>query len=160
MPFAIKLVLDGGYAYCAGGSDMSVRVVAVADPAHPSQVGYYVTQGYATAAAASGGYIYVADDTLGLQIYQYYGGGVEETPHAEVRTTKCLSTVVQGVLMLGAVDSKQNTGYRAELLNVAGRKVAVLHAGANDVSRLAPGVYFVREAQAQAQAVRKVIITE
>jgi len=36
----------------------------------------------------------------------------------------------------------------------------VLHPGVNDVSGLSPGVYFVREtqAQAQAQAVRKVVI--
>jgi hypothetical protein len=37
-----------------------------------------------------------------------------------------------------------------------------LHLGANDVRALAPGVYFVREvqAQAQAQAVRKIVLTE
>ena len=47
------------------------------------------------------------------------------------------------------------------LLDCTGRKVADLHTGENDVSGLAPGVYFVREAQAQAQAqaVRKVVIT-
>jgi hypothetical protein len=46
--------------------------------------------------------------------------------------------------MLGAVDSRQNTGYRVELLDVSGRKVLDLHPGPNDVSRLSPGVYFVR----------------
>jgi hypothetical protein len=37
-----------------------------------------------------------------------------------------------------------------------------LRAGANDVSRLSPGVYFVHEAQAQAQTqvVRRVVITK
>jgi hypothetical protein len=46
------------------------------------------------------------------------------------------------------------------LLDAAGRKVAELRAGTNDVSKLAPGVYFVREAQAQAQAraIQKVVI--
>jgi hypothetical protein len=36
-----------------------------------------------------------------------------------------------------------------------------LRAGANDVRVLAPGVYFVREAQAQAQAqaIRRVVVT-
>jgi hypothetical protein len=36
-----------------------------------------------------------------------------------------------------------------------------LQAGPNDVRALAPGVYFVREAQAQAQAqaMRKVVVT-
>jgi hypothetical protein len=48
---------------------------------------------------------------------------------------------------------------RAVLLDASGRKVIDLKAGANDVRELAPGVYFVREAQAQAQAqaVRKVV---
>jgi hypothetical protein len=57
------------------------------------------------------------------------------------------------------IGSRQNTAYRAELLDVSGRKVLDLHPGANDVRALAPGVYFVREAQAraQAQSVRKVI---
>jgi hypothetical protein len=34
-----------------------------------------------------------------------------------------------------------------------------LRPGANDVRALAPGVYFVRTAQAQAQAIRKIVIT-
>ena len=46
------------------------------------------------------------------------------------------------------------------LLDASGRKVLDLSEGPNDVSRLTPGVYFVREAQAQAQAqaVRKVVL--
>ncbi|MBM3332322.1 T9SS type A sorting domain-containing protein [candidate division WOR-3 bacterium] len=47
------------------------------------------------------------------------------------------------------------------LMDAMGRKVAELGDGANDVSSLAPGVYFVRVAgaQAQARAVRKVVVT-
>ena len=75
-----------------------------------------------------------------------------------VRNPQHAATIVRGVLMLGAVDSRQKTTYRAELLDAAGRKMLDLRSGVNDVSRLAPGVYFVREAQAQAQAVRKVVI--
>ena len=50
----------------------------------------------------------------------------------------------------------------ASLLDISGRKVLDLHPGANDVRALAPGVYFVREAQAQAhaQSVRKVVVTK
>jgi len=77
-----------------------------------------------------------------------------------LRNVRVGATVVRGVLVLGAVGSRQQTVDRTELLDAAGRKVAELHAGANDVSRLSPGVYFVREAQAQTQAVRKVIISE
>ena len=46
---------------------------------------------------------------------------------------------------------------RPILLDVSGRRVLNLQPGANDVRALAPGVYFVREAQAQ--AVRKIVIT-
>jgi hypothetical protein len=47
------------------------------------------------------------------------------------------------------------------MLDLSGRRVMNLATGPNDVSGLAPGVYFVREARAQAQAqpIRKVIVT-
>ena len=73
---------------------------------------------------------------------------------------KCGPALVRGSLIL-QVDSRQKTGYRAELMDAAGRKVTELQPGDNDVSHLAPGVYFVGEAQAQAQAraIRKVVLT-
>jgi len=57
-------------------------------------------------------------------------------------------------------DHPQNMS--CSLLDACGRKVMDLRPGANDVRALAPGVYFVREAQAQAQAqaVRKIVLTE
>jgi YVTN family beta-propeller protein len=73
-----------------------------------------------------------------------------------------------GVHLLGrAVPSMVGAGQAlaclatSSLFDLSGRRVMALHPGANDVSGLAPGVYFVREAQAQAQAhaVRKVVIT-
>jgi hypothetical protein len=79
-------------------------------------------------------------------------GGVE----SRVATTIC-----RGVLVLPQASIRKPQA--ASLLDISGRKVLDLHAGANDVSRLSPGVYFVREArahaQAQAQAVRKVVVT-
>jgi hypothetical protein len=83
------------------------------------------------------------------------GGGIEEETQPGLRPANS-ATIVHGVLVLGAVGSRQNTEYGAQLLDISGRKVLDLHPGANDVSRLSPGVYFVREAQAQ--AVRKVVI--
>jgi len=70
-------------------------------------------------------------------------GGVQETPSVEVRRTNQLPTIVRGVLEL-EVGSRQPTAYRADLLDFSERKVLGLHLGANDVSRLSPGVYFVR----------------
>jgi DNA-binding beta-propeller fold protein YncE len=77
----------------------------------------------------------------------------------QVRT---LPTVVRGVLVLGAVGSRQNIGHRAELLDATGREVMDLVPGANDVRALSPGVYFVREpasGERSAVSVRKVVIT-
>ncbi|MBN2128012.1 MAG: VCBS repeat-containing protein [Sedimentisphaerales bacterium] len=108
------------------------------------------------------------------------GGSVEElTPHAfaigdtmpgvaETHTPQPSirdigPSIVRDVLVLGAVGSRQQTADRVELLDVSGRKVLDLLPGANDVRALAPGVYFVRTAQAQTQAqapaVRKVVLT-
>jgi hypothetical protein len=84
---------------------------------------------------------------------------MEEGPTAAARAPQHFPTIVRGVLELGAADSRQNTECGAELLDVSGRKVLNLHPGANDVRAQAPGVYFVRDAQAPAQAVRKVVIT-
>lgn len=48
---------------------------------------------------------------------------------------------------------------QAAVFDRTGRRVGNLHPGENDVGRLAPGVYFVRDAQAEARAVRKVVVT-
>ena len=66
------------------------------------------------------------------------------------------ATVVRGVLFLPV----SLFTLHSSLFDMTGRQVMALTPGANDVSRLSPGIYFVREAQAQAQAVRKVVITE
>jgi DNA-binding beta-propeller fold protein YncE len=59
-----------------------------------------------------------------------------------------IPTLARGRLIIPAPHSGQ-------LLDITGRVVLALRSGLNDVSRLSPGVYFVREAQ----AVRKVVIT-
>jgi hypothetical protein len=87
-------------------------------------------------------------------------GDGSSTQH--VTCTESNPTIVRGMLVFGAVHSREHSACRAELLDISGRRVFDLHPGANDVRHLAPGVYFVREAQAkaQAQAIHKVILTE
>jgi hypothetical protein len=82
--------------------------------------------------------------------------GVEEATNDEVRAANTGPTVAQGVLFLSEAPSRKPQA--ASLLDASGRRIAELHAGANDASHLAPGVYFVRSAQAQAHVVHKVII--
>ena len=82
-------------------------------------------------------------------------GGVEEGSKPQAASRRPGPTIVRGVLFLSEALSLKPQA--ASLFDASGRKVLDLHGGANDVSRLAPGVYFVQEAQAQ--AVRKVVIT-
>jgi len=107
----------------------------------------------------------------------YFGrltGIAEETPHCPTGAAEAnAATIVRGVLLLPrdmtALSDRGRGGQtagvsdrvpRPSLLDISGRKVMDLRIGANDVSRLCPGVYFVREnqAQAQAQATRKVVV--
>jgi hypothetical protein len=68
-------------------------------------------------------------------------GVAEQDPAPPASHPMSEVTFVRGVLMVGQQPTAD--GSRPELLDVAGRRVAELHAGANDVSRLAPGVCFV-----------------
>jgi hypothetical protein len=93
-------------------------------------------------------------------------GGVEEQgPRPKARSLTPSPTIVRGVLELprkpGTVPAGLGTVPIFALLDISGRKVLGLHPGANDVSRLAPGVYFVAEQAAggrQKAGVRKVVI--
>lgn len=72
--------------------------------------------------------------------------GIEETPNAEVRATKGGPTIVRGVLFMAEDPSP------SWLLDISGRKVLDLKPGANDVRRLAPGVYLVHSANDKRQS--------
>jgi hypothetical protein len=91
------------------------------------------------------------------------GGGIEESFKPQAASYKPAATVVRSVLLLPEAVSGGRSAVCAQLLDIGGRKVLDLKPGANDVRALAPGVYFVREeraqAQAQVQAARKVIVT-
>jgi hypothetical protein len=89
--------------------------------------------------------------------------GIQETSKDEVRRTNRLPTIVRGVLFLPPGKPGQSTTGQSLvfLLDIAGRKVLGLHPGANDISRLSPGVYFVHQASAverQAPNVHKLVI--
>jgi len=83
--------------------------------------------------------------------------GVQE--QTSTLTSRPQGTIVRGMLFMPEASSHKPQA--ASLLDISGRKVLDLKSGANDVRALAPGVYFVREAQVQPQAqdIRKVVIT-
>jgi len=87
------------------------------------------------------------------------GAAVEETLNDVCAAVDAGPTIVRSVLMIGV--RGRETGDRAELLDISGRKVLDLKPGANDVRALAPGVHFVRAAGCEPSAVscRKVIVT-
>jgi hypothetical protein len=88
-------------------------------------------------------------------------GGVEEREPPPACRPPLTATVVRGLLVLPEARSLKPQA--ASLLDVSGRKVLDLKPGPNDVSKLAPGVYFVRSepsaASREPSAIRKVVVT-
>jgi hypothetical protein len=70
--------------------------------------------------------------------------GIEMEGNQQLRNVRGTATVVRGVLFLPANGAGRTAN--GALLDICGRKVLDLMAGTTDVSRLTPGVYFVREA--------------
>jgi len=75
--------------------------------------------------------------------------GIQEMPSDEVRMTNAGPSIVRGVLFLPRdmteLPGNSDRVPRPALLDISGRKVLDLLPGANDVSQLAPGIYFVRQ---------------
>jgi DNA-binding beta-propeller fold protein YncE len=70
----------GNYAYVADGN-RGLRVIDVADPTHPAEVGYYIPPNlnhWANGVAVVGNFVYVAEDKAGLQglLVRPAGGGL------------------------------------------------------------------------------------
>jgi hypothetical protein len=61
------VVISGTYAYLADGNS-GLRVISIADPAYPFQVGFYDTPSEAMDLAVAGDTAYVADNSGGLRI--------------------------------------------------------------------------------------------
>jgi hypothetical protein len=80
---------------------------------------------------------------------------VGQSEDSEPAVFGSISTATVARAMLSLPDRPSTAD--AALLDMTGRHVGDLHSGANNFSGLAPGVYFVREAQVR--AVRKIVIT-
>ena len=90
--------------------------------------------------------------------------GIGERPSVLLDAPRQSATILRGVLEMPEATSRkpQAAGW---LLNATGRCVAELHPGLNDVSGMAPGVYFLRTAESGGRTavrgrgeVRKVVI--
>jgi hypothetical protein len=109
------------------------------------------------AAAGSRAHLVLYDNRDGNQEIYYKrnltAGGVEEGENSEVRRVKGGTRIVRGVLFLPT----SHFTLHSSLFSLSGQKVLDLHAGANDVSGLAPGVYFVRSRSDRSMSSRVVI---
>ncbi len=140
--FAMDVRVVDNTAYVADGYS-GLRVVDVSNPQQPQELGYYETPGWTNGIDLAGDYVYVTENPIGLRVFQFYGVGIEEeSPKLQAPSSKLGPTIVRGVLNMGRRLTAD--GSRQELLDATGRKVMQLRAGPNDVSRLAPGVYFVK----------------
>jgi hypothetical protein len=84
--------------------------------------------------------------------------GIEESRQLTASSSQPAATVVRGVLLLAEATSLKPQA--ASLLDITGRKVLALKPGANDVSQLPSGVYFVRAVSRKLSAAscQKVVI--
>ena len=139
-------------AVIGGSTNAVIRSIGVGD--EPVALAWNPGHSWMYVANGEGASITVVRDTLLV--------GIEESFQPQASSHKLEATVVRGVLQLG-VDSRQDTEYRAELLDISGRKALDLKPGANDVRALAPGVYFVRGPETEdgrpVASIRKVVVT-
>jgi hypothetical protein len=113
-----------------------------------------------------------------LEVYELYGSNedvgaysklhiagvqaIEEQALPAAGKSQLLPSVIHGVLRMPAAVGGERFAVSASLLDASGRKVLALHPGANDVSRVAPGIYFVSEQRAvgsKQSSIRKVVLT-
>jgi hypothetical protein len=154
---AERVVISGNFAYVADYFT-GIRVINIANPYSPYEVGFYDTPDWALGVAASGDNVYVADYGAGLQIVGFLGAGVSEREPLAADRFLPTASIVRGTLELPPAAHGERRVSDC-LLDIGGREVMKLHPGPNDVSRLAPGVYYVRTAAiGERTAVRKVVI--
>jgi hypothetical protein len=148
-------VVDSGTVvtdeHCAGGAGLAWPAML----ALTSGAGGQLFLAYQSRAGTVNGKAYNAQRIWGKMSP---APGIEQEESFDVRRSIDGATIVRGVLFMPEVSARKTQVTR--LLDISGRMVLDLHPGANDVRALAPGVYFVREAQTQAQAVRKIVLTE
>ena len=104
--------------YCANWQDTSVTVIdgatnrvltSIQVGVEPWALAWNPVQNRVYVANCYGSSISVLRDSGGV--------GTDENTIPQVASPDPAATVIRGVLVLGAVDSRQNTGYRAELLD-------------------------------------------
>jgi hypothetical protein len=140
-----------------------VRVLDISDPTNMREVGHYAPIGGLAKVAVDSSYIYAACGDAGLSILELSPSGIaENTVNTGWTAPGGGPSIVRGVLEMPEATSRRPQA-PSVLLDISGREVLNLHPGPNDVSGLAPGVYFVRQVSSterSASSVAKVILTK
>jgi hypothetical protein len=84
------------------------------------------------------------------------GAIAEERPSPIACRQSALATVVRGRLLIPQ-PANCNLQTRLVLLDATGRKLLSLHPGPNDISHLAPGIYFIRALTAEHPLTTRVV---
>ncbi|MBM3330455.1 hypothetical protein FJY68_01230 [candidate division WOR-3 bacterium] len=143
----------GRYMFCAGFYSSLLRVY---DTQSDSLIGTYPHPQYprSITPAPEQHCIYVGFDDF-ILAYPDIPPGVEEATNDELEPMNAGASVVLDVLLFGPPSGcpQRATG---ELMDVSGRRVKELRAGANDVRALPPGIYFMHAGERG--LTRKIII--
>jgi hypothetical protein len=106
--------------------------------------------------------VYLAEDQNRLNDVRYQGfrvapgAGMAERPKLKPAEQVPEPTVVRGLLSLGPA-GMTNGQVQMTLLDITGRRVMGLKPGENDISHLAPGVYYIRVNAGDCLASRKLV---
>jgi DNA-binding beta-propeller fold protein YncE len=150
----VYCVVAGGYVAVISGTNGSV-IKTITVGSLPWDIAWVPAYSRAFVANLLGGSVSVLRDTGAPSI--------ADTPLLTGTSDANVTTIVRGILFLPFMSSVDGAG-SCVLFDISGRKVLDLGPGANDVSRLAPGVYFVREelqiSSRKPQTVRKVMVTK
>ncbi|MBN2538199.1 YncE family protein [candidate division WOR-3 bacterium] len=150
-PLGICYAPGGNKVYCSNHVDRSVTVLDCATNSVVATVGVG-DYPWAVCDNPRRNRVYVANTTSStISVIRDTTAGVEESAEGEgARLEPGMPTVVRGTLFWSAATPSLRSVGDLALHATDGRRVMGLAPGPNDVSRLAPGVYFVREAQAAA----------
>jgi YVTN family beta-propeller protein len=129
---------SGGVTVISGATGSVLKTIAVGSL--PWDVAWVPTYGRTYVANYMDGSVSVIRDTG--------APAIADMPNREERESGA-PTIVRGVLFLPKSASPSSSWLR----DISGRKVLDLAPGPNDLSRLAPGVYFVREQRGPAARV-------
>ena len=141
-----------------GGLDF--RVLDLASPARPGELGFYATPYRTRKVAADGQYIYAACFMAGVCVLEYLPSGISEgrnTPRRQRSTASVLPNPTHGVLSVSGLAGMTTVN----VFDAIGKEVMrdELHDGSQrlDLTRLPAGLYFVEIRSRTARSAVKVV---